>query len=292
MCRASAGVCDLAESCDDVGNDCPADAKSTAECRATAGVCDVAEACDGVNADCPSDAKSTAVCRSAVDDCDTAESCDGVADTCPADLKQPDGTACDDDNACTQPDACQSGACGGPTLDCDDNDGCTADSCNPMGGCVNDDAPAADCMTADKKILLIKRNTDGRYKGQGAVEVDQGRRARPNRSSPTRPRRASYALCIYAGTANTLIARRCLAAGYRVGADRQQGLQVQGHEPQRPDQGDPEGRRAPASRRRWQKARAPRCPIRRCRSPTRSRSNSRRTAPRSAWKAPSRARTK
>jgi hypothetical protein len=51
QCRASAGVCDLAESCDGVGDDCPSDAKSTAQCRASAGVCDVVESCDGVDDD-------------------------------------------------------------------------------------------------------------------------------------------------------------------------------------------------------------------------------------------------
>ncbi|WP_282421188.1 MYXO-CTERM sorting domain-containing protein [Polyangium sp. 15x6] len=57
VCRASVGVCDVAEACDGAANDCPADAKAAAgtECRASAGACDVAETCDGQTLDCPAD---------------------------------------------------------------------------------------------------------------------------------------------------------------------------------------------------------------------------------------------
>ena len=81
QCRASAGVCDLAESCTGTGSACPADAKSTAECRAAVGPCDLAEFCDGLSDVCPTDAKSTAECRAAAGSCDIAELCDGVVDT-------------------------------------------------------------------------------------------------------------------------------------------------------------------------------------------------------------------
>src|SRR5437667_57808 len=78
-CRTSAGVGDVAKSCDGVNNNCPADAfqSSTTVCRASAGVCDVAENCTGSGATCPADAKSTAQCRAAAGDCDIAESCNG-----------------------------------------------------------------------------------------------------------------------------------------------------------------------------------------------------------------------
>ncbi|MDC3962843.1 hypothetical protein KEG38_54010, partial [Polyangium jinanense] len=57
-CRASAGVCDVAESCDGVAKDCPMDAKiaTGTECHASSGECDVAETCDGATNDCPADA--------------------------------------------------------------------------------------------------------------------------------------------------------------------------------------------------------------------------------------------
>src|SRR5439155_440589 len=89
VCRASAGVCDPAETCTGASPACPADAKSPAGtvCRASAGVCDIAETCDGTSNACPADAfqPSSTVCRAAAGDCDAAETCTGSGATCPAD---------------------------------------------------------------------------------------------------------------------------------------------------------------------------------------------------------------
>ncbi len=114
VCRAAAGVCDIAELCDGASPSCPADAveASSVECRASAGVCDLAENCDGVGVACPADAKSTAECRGSAGQCDVAENCNGVSDGCPADAVQPNGTPCIDGNACTA-DTCQAGTCVG-----------------------------------------------------------------------------------------------------------------------------------------------------------------------------------
>ena len=62
---------------------------------------------------------------------------------------------CSDDNACTFPDQCSQGSCiSGLPLDCDDFNPCTADSCDPLKGCVHsatdgacDDGNA--CTTGD-----------------------------------------------------------------------------------------------------------------------------------------------
>ena len=85
MCRASAGACDLAESCSGSSGLCPTDAKSTAVCRAATDVCDAAESCDGVNDACPPDAfaPSGTVCRPAGPGCDVAETCTGSSASCP-----------------------------------------------------------------------------------------------------------------------------------------------------------------------------------------------------------------
>jgi len=97
-CRASAGACDVAESCDGANAACPADAKVSqgTECRASAGACDVAESCDGANASCPADAKVSqgTECRASAGACDVAESCDGANAACPADAKVSQGTEC------------------------------------------------------------------------------------------------------------------------------------------------------------------------------------------------------
>lgn len=55
-------------------------------CRAAAGVCDRAETCNGSSVNCPSDAKrnSSTICRPAVDACDGAETCNGVSNACTA----------------------------------------------------------------------------------------------------------------------------------------------------------------------------------------------------------------
>ncbi|WP_282416490.1 hypothetical protein [Polyangium sp. 15x6] len=115
VCRASAGVCDVEESCDGSSTACPADGKAAQgnECRASAGACDVAESCDGASADCPVDMKVAAgtECRVSAGACDVAESCDGATDACPVDASAPDGSPCDDSDMCTVGDSCQLGVC-------------------------------------------------------------------------------------------------------------------------------------------------------------------------------------
>jgi len=117
LCRASAGVCDVGETCGAAAGDCPADAKSTTLCRDSAGECDVADFCDGSGNNCPGDTKRNsgfgctadsnpctldqcdgsssacqhpagnggAVCRASTGGCDAAEQCTGSSTSCPAD---------------------------------------------------------------------------------------------------------------------------------------------------------------------------------------------------------------
>ena len=90
-CRASAGDCDVAESCNGTSGVCPADGFVAGgnECRASLGACDLAETCSGSSAACPADALVGAgvECRGTAGVCDLAESCDGASVACPADLK-------------------------------------------------------------------------------------------------------------------------------------------------------------------------------------------------------------
>jgi RHS repeat-associated protein len=77
------------------------------------------------------------VCRASTGTCDVAETCNGAVLTCPADGKAANGTACNDNNACTSGETCQSGTCGGGTTVT-----CTgADTCHTVGACV----PATGC---------------------------------------------------------------------------------------------------------------------------------------------------
>jgi hypothetical protein len=151
-CRASAGVCDVAESCDGINDDCPADAfappptacravapgevcdaaetctgsgpncpddavlPNGSTCRPSAGGCDPSEACDGLSKLCPADGKSTETCRTAAGVCDVAEVCDGINDDCPADAFAPPTTAC---RAASGGELCDvAETCTGSSADC------------------------------------------------------------------------------------------------------------------------------------------------------------------------------
>ncbi len=144
VCRPAAGGCDVAEVCDGTSMSCPADQLRPAgfECRAAAGECDQAETCSGTSALCPADAKKTDVCRPAAGPCDAAERCDGSSNTCPPDGHAPDGTACDDGNACTEHDTCAGGTCAPGTPKA-----CTPDQCHDAGAC---DPQTGTCNGAPK----------------------------------------------------------------------------------------------------------------------------------------------
>ena len=98
VCRATAGTCDVAETCDGVATSCPADVVIDAgvSCRASTGVCDLEEQCDGTAPACPADAHVTAgtVCRAGTDLCDASETCDGATGDCPADQLSLAGATC------------------------------------------------------------------------------------------------------------------------------------------------------------------------------------------------------
>jgi len=80
ICRASAGVCDLAETCNGVSPTCPVDGKRYGDtCRPSLGICDPEETCDGVSNDCPPDhyASTDTVCGPATGICTLERLCDG-----------------------------------------------------------------------------------------------------------------------------------------------------------------------------------------------------------------------
>ncbi len=112
------------------------------QCRASAGTCDVAELCDGESLECPAErfVPVGTECRASAGACDVAESCTGSSAVCPADALAEEGSACDDGNACTTTDMCQSGSCTGSGLVvCTASDACHAEgTCDPRTGvCSN-----------------------------------------------------------------------------------------------------------------------------------------------------------
>ena len=140
VCRTSAGVCDVAETCNGASGLCPSDGfQSGTVCRPAAGDCDLAESCTGFSAACPTDDKRVpgapcttdglpctldqcdgssiacqhpvgntgAICRPAAGGCDVEETCDGVHPGCPPDIVQaasvecrPSGGPCDPAESC------------------------------------------------------------------------------------------------------------------------------------------------------------------------------------------------
>ena len=144
--------------------------------------------------------------------CDDGNTVDGdcCSSTCQFEMA---GAPCDDNNVCTLSDTCNgSGTCQpGTPMTCNDNNLCTQDSCDPIAGCVFDGSPASGCRAAAKSILLLKHGTDDSkdkllwkwIKGAATVQADFGV---PTGTTET-------ALCIYAGTTNTLIAKAVVDGG-------------------------------------------------------------------------------
>ncbi len=124
--------------CDD-GNPC------------TNNTCDGKTGCVGTNNNKPCDADGNActvgdscvggACTAgAATGCDdnnpcTVDTCDNKTGKCAFDGSKTAGVPCNDDDVCTDKDACTSGACKGTAKSCDDGNACTTDSCDPKQGC-------------------------------------------------------------------------------------------------------------------------------------------------------------
>jgi hypothetical protein len=138
-----AGVC--------VGSDpvtCSSDQCNIAGlCNPTTGVCDSwfrddGTVCDDGNACTQGDSCWGGHCMSGAEvrcsspnECQAPTACDPTTGACSL-VQMPDGTPCNDQNACTQGEACWGDECkmGGP-ISCDDVDACTTDECDPATGC-------------------------------------------------------------------------------------------------------------------------------------------------------------
>ena len=101
---------------------------------------------------------SNPVTCTASDQCHAAGTCDPTSGSC-SNPAATNGTRCNDGNACTQSDSCQSGTCTGSNpVACTATDQCHgAGTCNPAtGACSNPNAPdGTTCGTADGGQPLI-----------------------------------------------------------------------------------------------------------------------------------------
>lgn len=163
--------------------------------------------------------------------CDDGNSSDG--DCCDSECQfEPGGSTCDDANACTQIDSCNgSGTCvGGAPLACSDGNACTTDSCDPVTGCLSDDAPATSCLDAPKSLLLIKDKADDSKDKLLWKWLKGAALTQPQLADPTDD--TGYSLCVYAGAADTLIATATLPAGAGWSALSSKGYKFKGTSPQ------------------------------------------------------------
>ncbi len=123
------GQCPGTRSCGDAG---------LSACSASAAA---SETCDGVDNDCngqTDEGSCNDVNPCTKDVCHGAGGCEHLV---------LDGDACDADaSACTEGDACKSGACvPGEAKNCDDKNPCTIDTCEPAKGCVQTPDDGAPC---------------------------------------------------------------------------------------------------------------------------------------------------
>jgi len=156
VCRASAGVCDIAEVCTSEGI-CPADAfisLSTTPCEKSLDECLEDAFCDGTGPFCPvsEDSPQGKLCLGedqTVNDCNLANTCDGIG-FCVENLVE-GGAPCGDttNSECNEADTCDgAGVCEdnfvaaevacGDSLDstCD-----SSDTCDGAGSCLDNIAP-------------------------------------------------------------------------------------------------------------------------------------------------------
>ena len=132
VCTGSSPVvCSASDQCHVAGTCDPATGSCSNPAKANGTVCNDGNACTTVDT-CQGGActgASPVVC-SALDQCHVAGTCDPTTGSCSNPAK-PNGTACNDGNACTTVDTCQAGACTGasPVV-------CSAlDQCHDPGTC-------------------------------------------------------------------------------------------------------------------------------------------------------------
>ncbi|MEM6367408.1 MAG: CRTAC1 family protein [Myxococcota bacterium] len=150
VCRAESCLVNEVRSCPDEGPCRPG------QCNPSTGACETravsSGSCNDGSACTAQDRCRLGVCvGEVVDDRCPPEPCRrpvqcGEAGCVYEDL--PDGTACEDDNACTEAGLCQAGVCASPPIVCPDPGPCQlALQCDPVDGCLS--APATDGASCD-----------------------------------------------------------------------------------------------------------------------------------------------
>src|SRR5213076_1908453 len=133
-------VCTAADQCHAVGACNPASGVCSSPAKLNGAPCDDGDACTRTDT-CAAGAcvgANPVVCT-ASDQCHTSGTCNPASGVCSNPAK-PNGTGCDEGNACTRTDACEAGICvGTDPVVCTASDQChTAGTCDPATGtCSN-----------------------------------------------------------------------------------------------------------------------------------------------------------
>ncbi|MFO0586909.1 MAG: hypothetical protein U0441_05195 [Polyangiaceae bacterium] len=140
---ASPVVCTASDACHNAGSCIPATGACTNPIKANGTSCSDGNACTQTDT-CQSGAcvGGSSVNCGASDPCHVAGTCNPATGVC-SNPNKADGSACNDFNACTQTDTCQSGACvGANPVTCAALDAChVAGVCAPATGCSNPNKP-------------------------------------------------------------------------------------------------------------------------------------------------------
>jgi hypothetical protein len=148
MVCAASDSCHAAGVCNPTTGMCSNPAKPDGTSCDDGNLCTFSESCHaGVCV-----AGNAITCNTPGDACHEASVCDPSTGQC-VNPSKPDGTSCDDDNACTQTDTCQTGACtGGDPVVCESPDPCHVAICRPRSGSckVKRSQPFQACMQAWK----------------------------------------------------------------------------------------------------------------------------------------------
>src|SRR5439155_503346 len=106
-------VCPAPDQCHDAGTCTPATGTCSTPVKPAGTACNAGNACTRTDT-CRSGVctAGTPVVRPAPDQCHDAGTCNPATGTCSNPVK-PNGSACNDDNACTRTDACEGGVCMG-----------------------------------------------------------------------------------------------------------------------------------------------------------------------------------
>ena len=161
VCTGSDWVtCTASDQCHDVGTCNPGTGVCTDPAKTDGSPCDDSNACTQTDT-CQGGVctGSNPVVCSPLDQCHNAGTCNPGTGIC-SNPQKPNGSPCDDSNACTQTDTCQGGVCTGSNpVVCNPLDQChDAGTCNPGTGiCTN--PPKADGTACDDVDMCTQTDT-------------------------------------------------------------------------------------------------------------------------------------